>query len=212
MRPRLEDQACFLCAPEADLIYAGNGNAFALCGLGPIVPGYSLLATKIHKPSAADAFADGTDFLEFAEQIREFLASRYGGCLITEHGRVPVCLGQSGTSDPHCYHAHFLFFPGVPDIVEVASRYFPRVQTTSSLGEALTLASEAKDYFLISPNAKEAHIMSRPDRLMRQFARVLVADAVGKPKLASWRKYPDRQACTNLARHFRTLIERGSAA
>src|SRR5689334_15782005 len=116
MRQRPEDQPCFLCAPAADLMYASNGRAFALCGLGPIVPGYSLVATKQHTASAADAVADSTELPKFAEQIRGLLASRYGNCLITEHGRVPVCFDPSGTSDPHCYHAHFLLFPGVPEI------------------------------------------------------------------------------------------------
>jgi hypothetical protein len=212
MRPRLEDKACFLCAPEADLIYASNTSAFALCGLGPIVPGYSLVATTRHTASAADAIAESSELPEFAEQIREILASRHGNCFVTEHGRVPVCFDPSGTSDPHCYHAHFLLFPGVPDIVKAAKPYFAQIREANALKGALELAQQEKEYFLISPSPTEAYIMSRPGRLIRQFARVLVADATGNRDLANWRKYPNRESCVSTAKSLRDLLSGGSAA
>jgi len=212
MRQVPEDQPCFLCAPAADLIYASSEDAFALCGLGPIVPGYSLVATKQHTASAADAIADATGLLPFAEQIREFLANKFGTCLITEHGRVPVCFDPSGTSDPHCYHSHFLLFPGVPDVFQAAKSHFAEVRSATSLAGALELAAESKDYFLMSPSRTEAHVMSRPGRIIRQFARVLVADAIGYPQRANWRRFPDRESCVAAAKSLRNLHSGGSAA
>ena len=212
MRQPPGDQSCFLCATAPDLVYASTESAFALCGLGPLVPGYTLVATKEHTASAADAIAHTPEFLDFTEQIRAFLSSQYGSCLISEHGRVPACIDPSGTSDPHCYHAHFLLFPGGPNVVGEARSYFAHVQETTTLGRALELATEAKDYFLISPTATEAHLMTRPGRIIRQFARVLVADAIGESRRANWRNFPERELCVQTSQDLRNRFAERSAA
>src|SRR5438270_12911388 len=102
---------CFLCEPDPDLIFAESGSARALCGLGPISDGYSLVATRGHISSAADALpALGKGFLDFTASVRNALVDRFGSCLLSEHGRVPLC-AQDVAADRHCYHAHFLLFP-----------------------------------------------------------------------------------------------------
>jgi len=207
-----DKKSCFLCAPDADLIYAQTADWFALCGLGPLLPGYSLVTTRQHIPSAADAINVVTGFVNFAEQVRRALAEQYGNCVLTEHGRVPVCFDPSGTSDPHCYHAHFLLFPGAPDVSQAARRYFAVVQSFSDLQDALEGAAPHKDYFLVSPNSKEVHVMARPGRIIRQFARMLVADAIGEGKRANWRKFPERDRCVTSASGLRKLFDRGTAA
>jgi len=207
-----QQKTCFLCTPAADLLYANTADAIALCGLGPLIPGYSVVATKAHTASVADAISDAPSFLSFAERIRESLATKYGNCLVTEHGRIPVCFDPSGTSDPHCYHAHFLLFPGVPDVVQAARPYFAVVERAPSLRLALEQTAEAKDYFLISPSATEAYVMTRPGRIIRQFARVLVADAIGDSRRANWRKFPERESCANTAKILRELLTGGTAA
>ena len=49
------EERCFLCSPDPALVYASDGSGVALCGLGPLVAGYSLVATRKHVRSAADA-------------------------------------------------------------------------------------------------------------------------------------------------------------
>jgi hypothetical protein len=196
---------CFLCEVPKDLMYAEAETAIALCGLGPLVPGYTVVGTKAHVASAADVSSQDPDFLEFAEGVRSFLVKHYGSCLVTEHGRMPACVGPAGEPDTHCFHAHFLMFPGVHLVSESARPYFVSFQTYSSVWLALESALGVAEYFLISPGAAEASILTRPGRLIPQFARMLVADATGHPELTNWRKAPLREECISMAMRLRTL-------
>src|SRR5665213_1668636 len=45
------ETTCFLCHPSPDLVYAENEDGVALCGLGPLVEGYSVVGTKLHMAS-----------------------------------------------------------------------------------------------------------------------------------------------------------------
>ena len=69
----LSTTACFLCAPLKDLIFARCDSAFALTGLGPILPGYTVVAATQHSASAADVNARDPLCAAFAEWIRRFL-------------------------------------------------------------------------------------------------------------------------------------------
>jgi hypothetical protein len=209
MTKAVDKDGCFLCSPESGLVYASNRSGFALCGLGPIVPGYSLVATHTHVRSAADVEAGEVDhFVEFASLTRKNLAGQYGNCLLTEHGRLPVCVDSSGTTDPHCYHAHFLLFPGVPDVEQRARAYFRQVKIVSSFHEALTTARIGDEYFLLSPDPKRFLIMTRPGKLIRQFARLVVADTLGRPELANWRQYPGHEEALVNSAGLRDLFAR----
>jgi len=195
---------CFLCDPASDLVYRRESSGVALAGLGPVTSGYSVVATVNHIRSAADAaLGEAPDFLSFACEIRNVLIDRYGSCLLSEHGRVPVCDDVSGTTDPHCFHAHFLLFPGAPEVESSASGHFARVEIATSLGAALTLAQGHEEYFLLSPNSARFLVMTRPGRMIRQFVRMLVADSLGQPHLANWRAHANRDQAVAAARSLR---------
>lgn len=203
-------EGCFLCSPDADLMYWSNRTSLALCGLGPIVKGYSVVAPRLHIRSAADAAAgEVSEFLAFASDVRAKLSKLYGQCLLTEHGRLPVCIDISGTTDPHYYHAHFLMFPGVPALEDKASSYFARVKYASSLAEALEIARVENEYFLLSPDPQRFVVMTRPGRLIRQFARLLVAESLGRPELANWRRYSLREEAVSAAAELRGSFTEG---
>jgi hypothetical protein len=198
---------CFLCNPDPELVYWSDETSVALCGLGPLVQGYSLVATRQHVRSAADAAILGSErFLEFLATVRSRLSERFGSCLVTEHGRVPACVDISGTTDPHCYHAHFLLFPGAP-IVEAAARApFAKAEEASELPAALTIAAAHDEYFLFSPTETRFLILTRPGKLVRQFARLLIASARGDDELANWRKFPNHETAAAGARELRRLM------
>lgn len=205
-----KDKNCFLCNPDAGLVYKNDPAGFALCGLGPIVKGYSVVATQEHVRSAADAAArESLEFCGFVSDVRKKLESSYGPCLITEHGRLPVCIDVSGTTDPHCYHAHFLMFPRAPNIEEEARSYFARVEYASSLDDALSLARAHEEYFLLSPSDKQFAIMTRPGKIIRQFARLLVAESLGSSDLANWRLHSLREEAASTAAELRGLLAKG---
>ena len=123
----------------------------------------------------------------------------HGSCLVTEHGRLPVCV-DTMTSDRHCYHAHFLLFPGAPTVTDKAASYFASVDTAHSLNAALQIARTRKEYFLLSPTPQQFLIMSQQKNIPAQFARLLVATAMGHPSHADWRRHPDRSRAATMAR------------
>lgn len=201
-------ERCFLCDPDPTLVYAEGEHAFALCGLGPIVRGYSVVASRKHVRSAADILnIDGQGFLSFAGHVRSQLIDRYGSCLLTEHGRMPVCATGPSNSELHCYHAHFLMFPRVPAIVDVARGHFHRVSEASSTADALaTAVARKEEYFLISDGPDRACLMTGPRANVRQFARYLVAESLGMPELADWRNSPNRETAAEYARELRSTL------
>ncbi len=200
-------KGCFLCSPDPDLVYWSDATSFALCGLGPIVKGYSVVATRTHLPSAADAAAgEALEFLTFVSDVRSKLARQYGTCLLTEHGGLPACIDVSGTTDPHCFHAHFLLFPAAPAVETRALVYFANNESASSLAAALEIARSHREYFLLSPELDRFLVMTRPGRMIRQFARLLVADSIGRPELANWRHHPLRDEAASIAAELRRLF------
>lgn len=184
---------CFLCNPDTGLLYLTIGDCFALVGLGPLVSGYSVVSTRSHVRSAADLEpGKRKEFTEFSQSIRIELARMFGSCIIAEHGRMPVCFRQTGLSEPHCYHAHFLLFPGVPSVDGLAVPYFRSIQVYSDLKGALDRALELEgEYYLLSSAPDRFLVMEDPVRHVRQFSRALVAAAVGKPHLADWQEHPN---------------------
>ncbi len=202
------NNGCFLCSPDPDLVYESDQDGVALCGLGPLVRGYSLVATRRHIRSAADALGEVPEFLSFASKIRSALALRFGSCLMTEHGRVPACVDVSGTTDPHCFHAHFLLFPGAPPTEERAREHFKTAEEAGTLAQAMQLASAHEEYFLFSLTPERFVILTRPGKLARQFARFLVADALGDGSLANWRGSPRPDQAKSDAAELRGFISR----
>jgi diadenosine tetraphosphate (Ap4A) HIT family hydrolase len=200
------DQRCFLCSPDPALVYASDGSGIALCGLGPLVTGYSLVATRKHVRSAADAMlGEAPDFLSFAVGIRRKLSARFGSCLMTEHGRVHTCIDVSGTTDPHCYHAHFLLFPAAPRIEDQALEHFAKAEEAPTLIDAMRFAAQHEEYFFFSPSPDRFLVLTRPGKLVRQFARFLVADALDASDLANWRRFPSFDEAANQAAELKLL-------
>jgi diadenosine tetraphosphate (Ap4A) HIT family hydrolase len=121
---------CFLCSPNEKLVFLSNDLFFAMLGYGPIVEGYSLIATREHIPSMLDLDRGVAEALvDFSKRVRDRLSSHYGNVIITEHGRVGLC--ARGRHEQHCYHAHRLVFPLACELVQdlrdhnMSSRAYP---------------------------------------------------------------------------------------
>jgi hypothetical protein len=152
--------------------------------------------------------AVGTEFVDFATRVRNLLSDRFGSCLLTEHGRMPVCHGVVGAAERHCFHAHFLLFPSAPSILGLAVPYFASVTQHTDLRSALLEAARTnQEYFLVSPTPDQVFVMQRPIRMMRQFSRCLVAAAVGRPSHADWQAKPDVELARKYASDLRLLVQ-----
>jgi diadenosine tetraphosphate (Ap4A) HIT family hydrolase len=198
---------CFLCDPSPDLLYKTSDNSVAMCGLGPIVPGYSVIAPRRHAASCADLVEPIlSDFVSLVDSARQALTERFGPCLITEHGRVPTCAPESTHAEPHCYHAHLLVFPNAPDVEQEILQHFARREKAMGLSGAFKLGRKHQEYFLFSPSRERFFVLTRPGRMMRQFARFLIAGALGKPELANWRRFPMREVAACAANELRLCL------
>lgn len=205
--PDADLETCFLCRPDESLVFDRSQEGVALCGLGPIVNGYTVVGTSVHVKSAADAVTAGMDgFLEFAESVRAFLTHRYGSCLMTEHGRVPVCTSVRRAHEAHCFHSHFLLFPGCGDVTADALAYCELVTSASNLKEALRCADQLPEYFMVSPSPGTCCVLRGRGLVPRQFARYLVASNLGLPELADWRLEPNYSVASDTASVFRRQI------
>ena len=109
---------CFLCNPDPTLVYLQSPNFFAMTGWGPIVDGYSLIASRAHAPSMLDLSEDDVEELTDVQRlVRARLAVFSHEVVIAEHGRVALCAQAATTAhDPHCLHAHQLCFPGLHEL------------------------------------------------------------------------------------------------
>jgi diadenosine tetraphosphate (Ap4A) HIT family hydrolase len=196
---------CFLCAPAGDLVIFEDEEFVCLAGLGPLVEGYSLVAVRSHTKSMADVPAAlAAERNALLSRVRQQLSEKYGRCLVTEHGRMVVC--EDINLDAHCYHGHFLLFPGVRDISTVASSYFGKRQTFNDLDGAMAHAVTCDEYVLISPDPDRFNIFSVPLNIPRQFTRTLVAASIGKMAKAHWADHPERGRAQTIARDLRPLF------
>lgn len=196
------NEQCFLCKTPADLVFLETDNFLALAGLGPVVDGYCMLASRTHARSMADIKAARHDERDgLVKALRAHLASEYGCCLITEHGRMAIC--DDDLHDQHCYHAHFLVFPGAPDISSKAQSYFGSANKFANLSSALSFSANFEEYFLVSPDDSSFTVFTTPLNAPRQLARYLVAAEAGDVALADWKSVPNRQRALEIAEKFR---------
>lgn len=199
---------CFLCDPDSELIYLRDDQGFALVGLGPLVPGYTVVATHEHIHSVADSLNDAPSFLSLVERTRALLARRFNRCLLTEHGRMPVC-ADTMPSERHCYHAHCLLYPGVGSVIAHANNLFHVKRRFDDLRDALGYAVNLEEYYLLSPNSRTAYVLSekRVPEIPRQLTRRLVAAELNEIEKADWKSRPQRETAERYAQDMRSWLD-----
>jgi hypothetical protein len=202
----MTDTRCFLCEPDPKLLIHDGRSMRLIAGLGPLVPGYTVLASKKHSRSLADLADESPEAIEELRDIRRRMTAVYGAAMITEHGRVPVCRDDNDEHEQHCHHAHCLVFPTAVDILPNAESYFGRVETRNSLAAALALARGAENYFLVSADDRRYSVFSEPLSAPRQLARYLVAFATNQPGLADWRVQPREAEAKAMAEELRKIF------
>ena len=198
---------CFLCRPSAQLLAHIGKECYMMAGLGPLCDCYALVATYQHGPMLApdNPMALGT-IAEYSEITQRILGDTFGSCVLAEHGKMPVCNPNRPTGS-HCFHPHFLFFPGVPDPLPEFEDYFQsKGSRFKSLTDALLHAATLPSYFLGSSQPGQYSVFTTENCLPRQFARMVIADSVGHPDLASWQTHPNVEWTTRNAKELRRLL------
>ena len=186
----LQRKDCFLCRPASALLIDVAETAFAIAGLGPIVDGYSVVATVDHIRSLGNEREDMlAKYCQFATEYRAKLSRRFGSCLVTEHGNMALC-DIDEARHIHCFHPHLLYFPGVREISSAVYEEFGTPKKFASLQRAIEAGGATRQYLLLSPD-EDTHLIFEPkDEIPRQYARALVAESMNRESLASWRNSP----------------------
>lgn len=184
--------SCFLCTPNQDWIYEQDDEFFVMLGLGPIVEGYSLLATKSHTPSMLDLSLLEVERLSaFSDHVRQTLKPYYGDVIITEHGRVAPCVDRArDQKESHCFHAHRLVFPLAIDLSAALNGRGLEVEEYPNFVACRRGFAWKGEYLYFERIDGSCLIAPAPLRLVRQFFRYKVAEYVGHPELADWVKFP----------------------
>lgn len=195
--------ACFLCRPNRQLVYSESRHFFAMLGLGPIVEGYSLLATKAHIDSMFDLPDHLVDELgSFTTDVIRLLSDVFRSAVtVTEHGRVGLC-EMGPTYDAHCYHAHRLLFPATFDIVEAMGVSEIGILEFDSFSSARRRVGHLTEYLYAESPGGSVFVGTDSHSTPRQFFRGVLADATGKPHLQSWRRYPRREVVESARRRL----------
>jgi hypothetical protein len=163
-----------------------------MLGLGPVVEGYSLLATTNHTKSMLDlSEAEVEELIDFTQHTRNLLSKHYGDSIITEHGRVAPCVETNrDRQQPHCFHAHRLVFPTSADLTGAISNYGLEVHEYSNFRDGWRQFSWTGEYLYFERVDGSCLIAAAPMRTVRQFFRHKVAELMGQPEVANWSEYP----------------------
>jgi hypothetical protein len=106
----------------------------------------------------------------------------------------------------HCFHAHYLLFPGADDISMAAASYYGSRRKFESAAQAMQYAGEADNYLYISPLEHEHIVLTDSLNAPRQLARTLVALATENGKLSDWQLAPQRARALEIAAGLRELF------
>ena len=198
---------CFLCHPSAQLLAYAGKECYTMAGLGPPCDCYALIATYQHGPIPAPGDpAQLETIAEYAEITQRILSENFGSCVLAEHGKMPVC-NPNRPIGSHCFHPHFLLFPGAPDPLPEFEDYFSsKGDRFETLRDALRHAVTLPGYLLGSSRPGQYTIFPTENGLPRQFARMVVADSLGHPDLASWQAHPNGEWAIRNAEVLRRLL------
>jgi hypothetical protein len=154
--------------------------------------GFTLIAARQHVPSMLDLDADAAEDLgHFAAEVRSRLERLYGPTSIAEHGRVAPCISPATRlHEPHCFHAHWLVFPGHAkiDLARVAPGL--RISRYPDFAAACSEYDDPGQYLYVEDAQGHSELGRVDGPLPRQFLRAVVAKDQGRPHLADWRAHP----------------------
>ena len=180
---------CFFCNPDETRIIMKSENFYAILGLGPVVEGYTIIASKLHYKSTLDL---PDDLLKeqniFKNTIKNILKETYGPSIAVEHGRIEACTSQV-PHENHCFHSHQLIFPVDIDLIPLLKEYKYDPIFFSSLKEAKDKLNPIDEYLFFENTKNETFIAIASHPCRRQFLRFLVGLTQNKIERADWTKF-----------------------
>jgi ATP adenylyltransferase len=163
-------------------------NFVVLPSLGALVPGWLLIAPKVHyicTGSLPDKLRREFDGLK--ADVWSLLSSRYGSVCAFEHGPAGVQRSVGCGVD----HAHMHLVPVHFDLIEAARPHVPVDTSWSSADwrERQSAYERHLDYLYVEQPLGVARIAVH-SRFGSQVFRKAIADRVGIPAQYNWREFP----------------------
>ncbi len=176
-----------------------SDNFRVFAGLGPLVEGHLLIATKEHSQGIAGIAANLYAELEQVQEwTRKKLTERYQAPLFFEHGDI-----NEGNRGGACIsHTHLHALPVGVDITPDLYKKFSGRTITNLLDLQENKRTKTSYIFVQTPERKR-YVFDIPAVIPSQYIRQLVAIKIGKPERWNWRTYADVQ--TNLRETMRTF-------
>lgn len=166
-------------------ILVDSGNYYVFPGLGQIVEGYLLIASKQHYIGIGEIPVQLYGELEIVlDKVREALRDFYCAPLFFEHG--PATASRRGGC---CIeHAHIHAMPVNIDIVDDISRQFSP-HKISDLVELKRLYERGVPYLFLESTSGERYVFEIPGSIPSQYIRRIIAEKIGKPERWDWGAY-----------------------
>ncbi|MPW13737.1 hypothetical protein [Lactobacillus helveticus] len=170
---------CTFCDPDAEdkkRIYYKTKNFTVWLSVGQIVEGYSLIIPNDHYNCIGVLPGElQEEYLCLKSLIRKKITEIYGKCVFYEHGRAGYCHVQPVNANLKKKLVKDGLFPiKLQKPTDIFSKYY-------ELGQYLYYGDTEGQGYLFQIN--------RP--IPRQYLRTSTAQAIGKPELADWHKYPE---------------------
>ena len=184
---------CRFCSrPELDRIILETESLFAMLSLGPIVEGYTIIATKDHIDCCASLPLNLLpEFTRLLEAVRSAQVAIYGAHVLYEHGRAGAS-HPSPDGHAHCYHAHLHCVPVNVALYDLICWHYPQHEF-GSWHDLLGWYSQHRTPYLLTGRDDSLVLFEATDLVPRQYLRRLVAAAVGEPQRADWIRYQGRE-------------------
>jgi diadenosine tetraphosphate (Ap4A) HIT family hydrolase len=195
---------CRFCTlPERWRIVLEAPHFFVLMGLGPMVPGYSIIITREHSSCFAALPKQNLDeFVSVLGAVQESQRIVFGDSRFFEHGRNGGCLPH-GHDEDLCYHAHMHVLPASVDLV-AAVRVDYETETLDSWRQLTIQTQGGTIPYLLMQNGGSIELVLDPKRLPGRYLRTKAAEQLlGDGLYADWQAIPAYE----LVREGRVALE-----
>lgn len=171
-----------------------------MAGLGPLVPGYIIVAPVAHVPTVAEL--DDVSFAEFLavfDILVDSLHRQFGpGYTAYEHGRIGSCLVAEMQHDvsTFCFHAHRVIIPQQSNCENIVAKCFSEVVSLESPSALRQLSpTAASQYVFYETGTKDRvryrSVFMQPELITSQFMRRMLVISLNLKRDWNWAADPD---------------------
>jgi len=178
-------------ADALDSPWLASNNYVAMTSIGAFIPGWSLIVPREHSLNLSSDYAR-EEFIEFTREAVALVEAQFGQVCVFEHGSNAH---QSATSCGTA-HSHLHIVPFSGDLVKLSVEFDAMLSWSSAKIAEIASARKGGEYLFVANkfNGRDTNgCMTVLNEGRSQFFRQVLASALGKPELYSYRLYPFKE-------------------